>query len=106
MKVWEFPEKRIRIVLKEPGPPSETTEMPPEALRILRSNQPGTYIVSRLPDSVTHEPYEGSIYGEKDMFVDPSFFHKKKDPDDPFKKYDPDADHLQPPGGSSGNYFI
>ncbi|OAG29323.1 hypothetical protein NEDG_01396 [Nematocida displodere] len=100
----DYPERSIRIIVNDYVPNDENSKT---VVDILGEGKPGIYIVTHVPTpSVIHQPYTpANPYNPGSMFIDPSYF-KRDDPNHPFKKYDPDNDELQPPGGPSANYFI
>ncbi|KAI5181267.1 hypothetical protein NEOKW01_1486 [Nematocida sp. AWRm80] len=109
-----YPEKKITITIIEPDDLafSEAPEMKKQVAeiidKILSENKPGEYFISALTPipTVSHS----FPIGDKDptnpqgMLFPPEYF-QKEDPDHPFKKQDPDDDHL-PPQGPNDKYFI
>ncbi|KAI5185083.1 hypothetical protein NEHOM01_0588 [Nematocida homosporus] len=87
----------ITILSRDPFP-----EQSPQVNDILASGSPGYYTVDQTstPPRVAYSTQPPS----ESLFLPPEHFQPPPDPNDPFRKFDPDNDHLPPPGNPS--YFI
>lgn len=104
--IKEYPAQNIIIKIENYN---EGDEHSSSVQNILADGRPGTYKVNlRTPQATIQYIPMGDadpLSSEGGMFFPDKYF-KKKDPNDPFNKRDPDDDHLPPPGGSGPQYFI